>query len=93
VHPEEVGLIPGARRRVAGLRREELAMLAGISAEYYLRLELGRDKNPSAQVVEALARPRGWTSRPRGICTYWPTPSSAVGIIPFWTRRQRGWTT
>jgi transcriptional regulator with XRE-family HTH domain len=56
VHPEDVGLIPGARRRVVGLRREELAMLAGISAEYYLRLEVGRDKNPSAQVVEALAQ-------------------------------------
>lgn len=56
VRPEDVGLIPGARRRVAGLRREELAMLAGISAEYYLRLEVGRDKNPSPQVIEALAR-------------------------------------
>lgn len=56
VRPEDVGLVPGARRRVAGLRREELAMLAGISAEYYLRLEVGRDRNPSAQVVEALAR-------------------------------------
>src|SRR6201997_4182615 len=56
VRPEDVGLVAGARRRVAGLRREELAMLAGISAEYYLRLEVGRDKNPSAQVVEALAR-------------------------------------
>jgi transcriptional regulator with XRE-family HTH domain len=56
VRPEDVGLVPGSRRRVAGLRREELAMLAGISAEYYLRLEVGRDKKPSAQVVEALAR-------------------------------------
>jgi transcriptional regulator with XRE-family HTH domain len=56
VHPEDVGLVAGARRRVEGLRREELAMLAGISAEYYLRLEVGRDKNPSAAVVEALAR-------------------------------------
>jgi transcriptional regulator with XRE-family HTH domain len=56
VRPEDVGLVPGARRRVAGLRREELAMLAGISAEYYLRLEVGRDKNPSPQVVDALAR-------------------------------------
>ena len=56
VRPEDVGLVPGARRRVAGLRREELAMLAGISAEYYLRLEVGRDKHPSAQVVDALAR-------------------------------------
>jgi len=56
VRPEDVGLVPGARRRVEGLRREELAMLAGISAEYYLRLEVGRDKNPSAQVIEALAQ-------------------------------------
>src|SRR6516225_11377959 len=56
VRPEDVGLVPGARRRVEGLRREELALLAGISAEYYLRLEVGRDKNPSPQVVEALAR-------------------------------------
>jgi transcriptional regulator with XRE-family HTH domain len=56
VRPADVGLIPGARRRVAGLRREELAMLAGISAEYYLRLEVGRDKNPSRQVLDGLAR-------------------------------------
>jgi transcriptional regulator with XRE-family HTH domain len=56
VRPEDVGLVPGPRRRVAGLRREELAMLAGISAEYYLRLEVGRDKHPSPQVLDALAR-------------------------------------
>ena len=56
MRPEDCGLVPGARRRVTGLRREELAMLAGISAEYYLRLEVGRDMNPSPQVVEALAR-------------------------------------
>ena len=56
VRPEDVGLVPGARRRVQGLRREELATLAGISSEYYLRLEQGRDKNPSAQVLDALAR-------------------------------------
>lgn len=42
-------------RRVSGLRREEVAMLAGISVEYYLRLEQGRDRNPSAQVIHALA--------------------------------------
>jgi len=56
VRPEDCRLVPGARQRVEGLRREELAMLAGISAEYYLRLEVGRDMNPSPQVVEALAR-------------------------------------
>jgi transcriptional regulator with XRE-family HTH domain len=56
IRPEDVGLIAGARRRVHGLRREELATLAGISAEYYLRLEQGRDKNPSPQILDALAR-------------------------------------
>jgi transcriptional regulator with XRE-family HTH domain len=55
VRPEDVGLAGGFRRRVPGLRREELATLAGISAAYYLRLEQGRDAHPSAQVVEALA--------------------------------------
>jgi transcriptional regulator with XRE-family HTH domain len=56
VQPEDVGLVAGSRRRVAGLRREELALLAGISSDYYLRLEQGRDKHPSAQVLDALAR-------------------------------------
>ena len=56
VRPEDVGLVPGGLRRVLGLRREELAMLAGISAEYYLRLERGRAKNPSPQILVALAR-------------------------------------
>jgi hypothetical protein len=56
VRPEDVGLVPGGQRRAPGLRREELAMLAGISAEYYLRLERGRAKHPSPQIVDALAR-------------------------------------
>jgi transcriptional regulator with XRE-family HTH domain len=56
VRPEDVGLVPGGQRRAPGLRREELAMLAGISAEYYLRLERGRAKNPSPQIIDALAR-------------------------------------
>ncbi|RZS77519.1 helix-turn-helix protein [Motilibacter rhizosphaerae] len=56
VTPEQAGLPAGTRRRVAGLRREEVALLAGISSDYYLRLERGRDRHPSAQVLEALAR-------------------------------------
>jgi len=56
VCPEDVGLVPGGRRRAPGLRREELAMLAGISAEYYLRLERGRAQHPSPQILDALAR-------------------------------------
>src|SRR6187455_825721 len=53
--PSDVGLPIGERRRVAGLRREEVAMLAGISAEYYLRLEQGRDVHPSDQVLDSIA--------------------------------------
>lgn len=56
VRPEDVGLPVVGHRRVDGLRREEVAMLAGISSDYYLRLEQGRNHNPSAQVLEALAR-------------------------------------
>ncbi|MEV6840719.1 helix-turn-helix transcriptional regulator [Streptomyces sp. NPDC051133] len=56
VRPEDVGLPGGGLRRVPGLRREEVALLAGISSDYYLRLEQGRDRNPSVQVLEAVAR-------------------------------------
>jgi transcriptional regulator with XRE-family HTH domain len=56
VRPEDVGLVAGERRRAPGLRREELAMLAGISAEYYLRLERGRAQHPSPQILSALAQ-------------------------------------
>ena len=56
LRPEDVGLVAGMRRRVVGLRREEVATLAGISCAYYLRLEQGQDTRPSGQVVEALAR-------------------------------------
>ena len=56
VRPEDVGIPDLGRRRVPGLRREELAMLSGVSADYYVRLEQGRDQHPSAQVLDALAR-------------------------------------
>nr|BFD87638.1 helix-turn-helix transcriptional regulator [Streptomyces sp. Xyl84] len=56
VTPEQAGIPVLGVRRVPGLRREEVAMLAGISADYYLRLEQGRDRNPSVQVLESLAR-------------------------------------
>ena len=54
VTPEEVGIPVTGRRRAPGLRREELAMLAGVSSPYYIRLEQGHDRHPSAQVVDAL---------------------------------------
>ncbi len=56
LQPVEVGLPAGARRRTPGLRREEVAQLAGISTTYYTFLEQGRDLHPSTQVLEALAR-------------------------------------
>jgi transcriptional regulator with XRE-family HTH domain len=59
VRPGEVGLPDGPRRRVPGLRREEVAMLAGMSAEYYVRLERGRDRHPSPSVLDALGRVLG----------------------------------
>ena len=56
VPPDAAGLPSGGHRRAAGLRREELALLAGISVDYVTRLEQGRAASPSVQVVEALAR-------------------------------------
>ncbi len=54
--PQDAGLRDFGRRRTPGLRREEVAMLAGVSADYYIRLEQGRDQHPSPQVLDALAR-------------------------------------
>ncbi|MFJ1967983.1 helix-turn-helix transcriptional regulator [Streptomyces sp. NPDC087903] len=56
VDPAAAGLSAGGRRRASGLRREELALLAGISVDYVTRLEQGRATHPSEQVVEALGR-------------------------------------
>ncbi|MEV6561701.1 helix-turn-helix transcriptional regulator [Nocardia sp. NPDC051756] len=55
VRPDEVNLATTGLRRVPGLRREEVALLAGLSVDYYVRLEQGRERGPSAQVVDALA--------------------------------------
>lgn len=55
LRPEDVGLPGGGRRRTPGLRREEVAVLAGVSADYLARLEQGRDTNPSVAVIDALA--------------------------------------
>ncbi|GAB2648869.1 helix-turn-helix transcriptional regulator [Saccharopolyspora gloriosae] len=56
LRPADVGLPPGARRRTPGLRREEVASLAGMSTDYYTRLEQRRGPHPSAQLLTALAR-------------------------------------
>ncbi|WP_033195909.1 helix-turn-helix domain-containing protein, partial [Streptomyces xiaopingdaonensis] len=55
VTPGEANLPVTGPRRVPGLRREEVALLAGVSADYYVRLEQGRERTPSAQVLDSLA--------------------------------------
>ncbi len=57
ITPEQAGLVPHARaRRVPGLRREEVAQIAGVSVDYYVRLERGRTRGVSETVLEAIAR-------------------------------------
>ncbi|WP_326762347.1 helix-turn-helix transcriptional regulator [Streptomyces phaeochromogenes] len=56
MRPAEVGIADGPRRRTAGLRREEVAALAGMSVDYVVRLEQGRSSQPSVQLLGALAR-------------------------------------
>jgi len=56
LEPSDVGLPVAGGRRVAGLRREEVAVLAGVSADYYTRLEQGRERNPSTQVLDGIGR-------------------------------------
>jgi transcriptional regulator with XRE-family HTH domain len=55
IGPAAVGLPSSGLRRVPGLRREEVALLGGVSVDYYVRLEQGRERRPSAQVLDALA--------------------------------------
>ncbi|MBB5937589.1 helix-turn-helix transcriptional regulator [Streptomyces zagrosensis] len=56
LQPRDVGMASYGARRVAGLRREEVAVLAGVNSDYYTRLEQGRERNPSPQVLDALSR-------------------------------------
>ncbi|MCO5971228.1 helix-turn-helix domain-containing protein [Actinoallomurus soli] len=55
VRPQDVGLPDDGPRRVPGLRRDEVALLAGVSTDYYMRLEQGRERHPSDQVLRAIA--------------------------------------
>ncbi|MGW3285584.1 helix-turn-helix transcriptional regulator [Streptomyces sp. NPDC001002] len=55
LRPQDVGLEPGGRRKVTGLRREEIALLAGLSTDYYQRMEQGRDVRPSDDALDGLA--------------------------------------
>jgi transcriptional regulator with XRE-family HTH domain len=55
LRPDDVGLASYGPRRVAGLRREEVAVLAGMNSDYYARLEQGRERSPSPQILEAIS--------------------------------------
>lgn len=55
LRPDDVGLASYGARRVAGLRREEVAVLAGMNSDYYARLEQGRERRPSPQILEAIS--------------------------------------
>ena len=72
VSPAAAGLPAGGHRRATGLRREELALLAGISVDYVTRLEQGRATNPSEQVVEALGRALRLSGAEREHCSTSP---------------------
>src|SRR5437588_5494648 len=65
IKPEDVGLPPGGRRRTPGLRREEVAQLAGVGATWYTWLEQGRDVRASFDVLEAISRALGLTPAER----------------------------
>jgi transcriptional regulator with XRE-family HTH domain len=65
LRPEDVALPMGARRRAPGLRREEVAALAGMSTDYYTRLEQRRGPRPSEQILASLARALRLTSGER----------------------------
>ena len=82
LRPDDVGLVPGARRRVPGLRREEVATLAGISSAYYLRLEQGRDAHPSVQVVEALAQALRLDRKRPNTCSSWRARPAVAPLSP-----------
>jgi transcriptional regulator with XRE-family HTH domain len=65
--PDDAGLVGGrGNRRVPGLRREEVAVLASVSADYYARLEQGRERSPSSQVLDAVGRALHLDSDARG---------------------------
>ncbi|MEV6359858.1 helix-turn-helix transcriptional regulator [Nocardia asteroides] len=80
--PQEAGLPGGGRRRTPGLRREEVAVLAGVSADYLARLEQGRDTNPSMAVVDALATALRFNDTERAHFGWLALTSSAEARCP-----------
>jgi transcriptional regulator with XRE-family HTH domain len=86
LQPADVGLAPGARRQTPGLRREEVALLAGMSVDYYIRLEQGRGPHPSDQILTALGDALRLTGDERAyllrLADPAPTPPSRSQDVP-----------
>ncbi|GAA1603121.1 helix-turn-helix transcriptional regulator [Kribbella sancticallisti] len=84
ISPEEAGLPGGPRRRTPGLRREEVSQLAGMSADYYMRLEQARSPQPSTQLLGALARALRLTDEERDhlylLAGHRPPPARPGGV-------------
>jgi transcriptional regulator with XRE-family HTH domain len=85
ISPAEAGLAGGPRRRTAGLRREEVAMLAGMSVDYVVRLEQARSSQPSTQLLGALARALRLSDDERGhlfhLAGHQPPPAEGVARL------------
>lgn len=86
--PLEGGAFAGKRRRTPGLRREELAQLAGLSVDWYTRLEQGRDVNPSRETLEAIARVLKLDDDERGHLFYLARPDPLGGSARSGAARQ-----
>ncbi|OKI00896.1 transcriptional regulator [Streptomyces sp. CB02923] len=90
LRPEDVGLAHyGGRRRVPGLRREELAQLAGVSVAYYIRLEQGRGRNVSTAVLDSIADVLRLTRAERSHLTHLVRPASPRLRPALWPQRMR----
>ncbi len=95
LEPEPLGLPDTGPRRVSGLRREEVAVLAGISVDYYRRLEQGRERNPSAQIIGSLARGLNLSAQEREhlfrLAGYSPPIQAADTVRPGLARQLSRW--
>lgn len=95
LEPVSLGLPNTGQRRVTGLRREEVAVLAGISVDYYRRLEQGRERNPSAQIVGSLARGLNLDAQERQhlfrLAGYSPPAQASATVRPGLARQLSRW--
>ncbi|MHA4951157.1 helix-turn-helix domain-containing protein [Micromonospora sp. SD19] len=98
IRPADVGIADGPRRRTAGLRREEVAMLAGMSVDYVVRLEQGRSSQPSTQLLAALARALRLSDDERShlfhLAGHQPPPADGIARLgPAWSACSTWWAT